>query len=56
MIIQDLIKFLCKEKFFIVEKSMDIIYNSLISEKLTDVETGLYRESSSYIFELLSDG
>jgi len=54
-IIQDLIKFLCEEKSFSIEKSMDIIYNSLIFEKLTDVETGLYRESSSYIYELLSD-
>lgn len=54
-IIQDLIKFLCEEKSFSIEKSMDLIYNSLVFEKLTDVETGLYRESSSYIYELLSD-
>lgn len=54
-IIQDLIKFLCEEKSFSIEKSMDIIYNSLVFEKLIDVETGLYKESSSYIYELLSD-
>jgi len=34
---------------------MDTIYNSLIFDKLIDIETGLYRESSSYIYELLSD-
>lgn len=54
-ITQDLIKFLCEEKSFSIEKSMNIIYNSLVFEKLTDVETGLYKESSSYIYELLSD-
>lgn len=54
-ITQDLIKFLCEEKSFSIEKSMDIIYNSLVFEKLIDVETGLYKESSSYIYELLSD-
>lgn len=54
-IIQDLVKFLCEEKSFSIEKSIDIIYNSLIFDKLTDVETGLYKESSSYVYELLSD-
>lgn len=54
-IIQDLIKFLCEEEDFSIEKSMDIIYNSLVFEKLTDIETGLYKESSSYIYELLID-
>lgn len=54
-IIQDLIKFLCEEEDFSIEKSMDIIYNSLVFEKLTDISTGLYKESSSYIYELLID-
>lgn len=54
-ITQDLIKFLCEEKSYGIEKSMELIYNSLVFEKLTDVETGLYKESSSYIYELLSD-
>lgn len=54
-IIQDLVKFLCEDKYFTIEKSMDTIYNSLIFDKLIDIETGLYRESSSYIYELLSD-
>lgn len=54
-IIQDLIKFLCEEKGFSIEKSMDTIYNSLVFDKLADIETGLYKESSSYIYELLND-
>ena len=54
-IIQDLVKFLCEEKYFTIEKSMDAIYNSLIFDKLIDIETGLYKESSSYIYELLID-
>jgi hypothetical protein len=54
-IIQDLVKILCEEKAFSIEKSMDTIYNSLVFEKLMDIETGLYKESSSYIYELLVD-
>ena len=54
-IIQDIVKFLCEEKYFTIEKSMDTIYNSLIFDKLIDIETGLYKESSSYIYELLID-
>jgi hypothetical protein len=54
-IIQDLVKFLCEEKGFSIEKSMDVIYNSLVFDKLADIETGLYKESSSYIYELLND-
>lgn len=34
---------------------MDIVYNSLVFDKLTDVETGLYKESSSYVYMLLRD-
>jgi hypothetical protein len=34
---------------------MDIVYNSQIFVKLSDVETGLYIESPSYVYELLKD-
>ena len=34
---------------------MDILYNSEVFIKLSDSETGLYRESSSYVAALLED-
>jgi hypothetical protein len=54
-IIQELVKFLCEDKSFTIEKSMDIVYNSSVFDKVYDVETGLYKESASYVYELLID-
>ena len=54
-IIQDLIKYLCEDKEIAIEDALDIVYNARIFERLSDVETGLYLESSSYVYELLKD-
>jgi hypothetical protein len=34
---------------------MDVVYGSVLFEKLSDPETGLYRESSAYVYGLLVD-
>ncbi|MBB6713116.1 hypothetical protein [Clostridium gasigenes] len=54
-IIQELVKNLYEDKQIEIEKAMNIVYNSIIFEKVGDIETGLYRESASYIYELLKD-
>ncbi|WMJ81446.1 hypothetical protein RBU49_04105 [Clostridium sp. MB40-C1] len=54
-ITQDLIKYLCEEENYKLEDAMETVYNSIVFEKLTDAETGLYRESASYVYELLKD-
>ena len=54
-ITQELIKFLCEDGEHSIEKAMEIVYNSQIFEKLSDEETGLYKESPSFIYELLID-
>jgi hypothetical protein len=54
-VIQDLVKFLCEETNMPIEDAMDIVYNSIVFEKLSQTDTGLYRESSSYVYELLKD-
>lgn len=54
-IIQDLIKYSCEDAGIIIEDALDMVYNSEVFERVSDVETGLYRESSSYIYELLKD-
>ena len=52
---QDIITYLVEEDNISIEKAMDILYNSEIYAKLSDSETGLYRESSAYVTELLRD-
>jgi len=54
-ITQELIKILCEDEEYSIEKAMDVVYNSQIFEKVSDVETGLYKESPSFIYELFKD-
>ena len=54
-IIQGLIKYLCEDENYKVEKAMEIVYNSQIFTKVIDEETGLYKESPSFVYELLKD-
>lgn len=37
------------------DKDMQIFYNSQTFDKLTDIETGLYLESSAYVYGLFQD-
>ena len=50
---QDIIADLMTEYGFTIEKAMDKLYNSETFDKLSDYETGIYRESSAYVFDLL---
>ena len=52
---QDIITLLVEEDGISIEDAMNILFNSEIFTKLTDKETGLYRESSAYIMDLLRD-
>jgi len=54
-VIQDLIKYLYEETDIPIEDAIEVVYNSIVFEKLSQVDTGLYKESSSYIYELLKD-
>lgn len=54
-IIQELVKYLIEDKAIDLEEAMDIIYNSIVFDKVLDSETALYIESPSYIYELLKD-
>ena len=54
-IIQELIKFLCEDEEYSIEKSMQVVYNSMIFEKISDVETGLYKESPNFVYKFLKD-
>ena len=38
-----------------VQEAMKIFYNSEVFNRLCDYETGLYRESGGYVYELYKD-
>ena len=38
-----------------IQEAMKIFYNSEVFDRLCDSETGLYRESGGYVYELYKD-
>ena len=54
-ITQDIIEILTERMTVDFDEAMKIFYSSVTFEKLSDIETGLYLESSAYILALLSD-
>ncbi len=54
-ITQDILAYLMEEYDIDWPEAMRIFYSSKTYEKLYDVETGLYIESSAYIFNILTD-
>jgi len=54
-ITQDLVIFVVDDKENDIEEAMKLVYNSTTFEKLSNPDTGLYRESSAYVYELLKD-
>ncbi len=54
-IIQDIVAYIIADKNVELDEAMNIFYNSVLFEKLQDIETGLYLESSAYIYEILKD-
>jgi hypothetical protein len=54
-IISDMVSFIVEDNKITVMEAMDIVYSSTLFDKLSDCETGLYRESSAYVYALLKD-
>lgn len=52
---QDLVERLTQELDIDYDEAMRILYASETFDKLNDSETGLYLESSAYVYELLAD-
>ena len=40
---------------FCIQEAMKTFYNSEVFDRLCDIETGLYRESGAYVYELYKD-
>jgi hypothetical protein len=52
---QDVITYLVEDERLELPEALDRLYSSQTYERLPDPETGLYRESSAYLYELLKD-
>jgi len=52
---QDLIAYLVEDNKISIDQAVEIVYTSVLFDKLSDPETGLYRESSAYVYSLLKD-
>ena len=51
-ITRDVICFISQEDNLPLEIAMERFFNSQLFEKLQDIESGLYTESASYIYEM----
>ena len=51
--IKDMAMWLMEDFKYSLEEALDCVYNSELFERLQDLETGLYYESSGYNYELL---
>ncbi len=54
-LIKDMAMWLMEDFKYSLEEALDCVYNSELFERLQDLETGLYYESSGYNYELLKD-
>ena len=53
--IKDMAMWLMEDFQYSLEEALDCVYNSELFEKLQDIETGLYYQSSGYNYELLQE-
>ena len=54
-IVKDLIARLMNERGLTMAKAFDAVYTSRLFEKLSDPKTGLYFQSSGYVYSFLED-
>ena len=53
--IKDMAMWLMEDFEYSLEEALDCVYNSELFEKLQDLQTGLYYQSSGYTYELLKE-
>lgn len=54
-IVQDIVDMFSSDQNIEYDEAMNKFYNSKVFEKLQDKETGLYMESSAYVYDLFKD-
>lgn len=55
MIVKDLISRLMEERGITMQEAFDLVYQSRLFEKLNNPNTGLYFQSSGYVYSYLQD-
>ena len=53
--IQDIIEYIVTDLRVEFDEAMRLFYGSKTFDKLTDIETGLYLESSAYVYGIFQD-
>ncbi len=54
-IVRDIVDMFSSDQKIEYDEAMNKFYNSEVFEKLQDQETGLYMESSDYVYDLFKD-
>ena len=54
-IVQDIVDMFSSDQNIEYDEAMNKFYNSKVFEKVQDKETGLYMESSEYVYDLFKD-
>lgn len=54
-IVRDIVDMFSSDQNVEYDEAMNRFYNSEVFEKLQDQETGLYMESSDYVYDLFKD-
>ena len=54
-IVKDLIARLMEERCLSMQEAFDLVYNSRLFEKLNDPNTGLFFQSSGYVYSYLQE-
>ena len=54
-IVKDLIARLMDERGLSIQEAFDLVYNSRLFEKLNDPKTGLFFQSSGYVYSYLQE-
>lgn len=52
-LLEDMAKYLVEDQGMSLIDALDVIYNSQTYDKITDLSTGLYFQSSGYNYDLL---
>ena len=54
-IVKDMIARLMEERGLSMQEAFDVVYQSRLFEKLNDPKTGLFFQSSGYVYSCLTD-
>ncbi len=54
-LVADLVSRVMEDYHLDMKKALDVVYSSVLFEKLSDPETGLYKEGPAYVYSFLKD-